>query len=210
LAGPLPTPRSLSRAVSRGSGVLREARGRWAEPPCPVLPGGPRRITIPDPAGLPTWRSVRLTLPKVVEGRTPKMSTSHRERKLVGPWRTVHALIWLVGLAILAWTNGWWPGILLLIGLSIILEAFLKRYAPHAFQDSTEVPAQPSEQVSRPIAQPPDLSVPPAPEWTGRNEWLPSTCPKCGAPTRGSEVRWSGPSSAECPYCGTNLPLKRT
>jgi hypothetical protein len=138
------------------------------------------------------------------------MSTSHGEKKLVGPWRAVHALIWLVGLAILAWTNGWWPGILLLIGLSIIFETFLKWFAPHAYQDATEVPPQPSEQVSTSTAQPSVLSVPPAPEWTGRDDWLPSTCPKCGAPTRASQVRWSGPSSAACPYCGINLPLQRT
>jgi len=138
------------------------------------------------------------------------MDTSHREKKLLGPWRAVHALIWLVGLAILAWTDGWWPGILLLIGLSISLEAFLKRYAPHALEEADEPLVQPSVQGSRRMAQPPVNSVSPAPELPGRDEWLPRSCPKCGGPTRGSEVRWTGPTSADCPFCGTNLPLKRT
>ena len=138
------------------------------------------------------------------------MDTSPREKKLLGPWRAVHALIWLVGLAILAWTDGWWPGILLLIGLSISLEAFLKRYAPHALEEADEPLVQPSVQGSRRMAQPPVISVSPAPELPGRDEWLPISCPKCGGPTRGSEVRWTGPTSADCPFCGTNLPLKRT
>jgi hypothetical protein len=138
------------------------------------------------------------------------MSSLRREKKLVGPWRSAHALIWLIGLAILAWTDGWWPGILLLIGLSLVLEAALRRHAPQAFQEVAQTPEDSDEDeapLPPPPAAPPVLTVP---EKVGKDEWLPTTCPKCGGPTRGSEVRWTGPSSADCPFCGTNLPLKRT
>ena len=39
---------------------------------------------------------------------------------------------------------------------------------------------------------------------------LPATCPSCGGPTRGHEVKWTGPQSADCPYCGINLPMKKS
>ena len=32
---------------------------------------------------------------------------------------------------------------------------------------------------------------------------LPPKCPQCGGPIRESEAMWLGPSSAECPYCGS-------
>jgi tetratricopeptide (TPR) repeat protein len=32
---------------------------------------------------------------------------------------------------------------------------------------------------------------------------LPGKCQQCGGPVRETEVTWVGPSSAECPYCGS-------
>jgi tetratricopeptide (TPR) repeat protein len=32
---------------------------------------------------------------------------------------------------------------------------------------------------------------------------LPAKCSQCGGPIRESEATWVGPSSAECPYCGS-------
>ncbi len=39
-------------------------------------------------------------------------------------------------------------------------------------------------------------------------ELLPSTCPSCGGPISGSQVKWTGPQSADCPSCGVNLPMR--
>jgi hypothetical protein len=117
--------------------------------------------------------------------------------QLVGPWRSVHAAVWLIGLAILFLTNWIWPGILILVGLSLLIEAVLMQVAPQAFEDrdttvdTTAAPAAPAAS--------------PTPEH--RAELLPSNCPKCGGPTDGSNVTWTGPQSASCPYCGTNLPM---
>jgi hypothetical protein len=38
-----------------------------------------------------------------------------------------------------------------------------------------------------------------------RAEWLPSICPTCGAPVSISTVHWTGPATADCPYCKANL-----
>ncbi len=130
------------------------------------------------------------------------MSDSQQKRKLIGPWRNLHAAVWVIGLAILASRDWWWPGILVLLAISLVLEAALMRYAPHAFEttDPASPPAPPAATSTPPSA------VRPAAE--PRFELLPSVCPKCGGPIRGQEVRWTGLQSADCPYCGANLPMK--
>ena len=101
--------------------------------------------------------------------------------KLTGPWRTIHGAIWMIGLAILLWQGWIWPGILILIALSGVLEAVIQMAVPDAV----------------------------APEYREhRTELLPHSCPKCNAPISGDDVRWTGPQSADCPYCGANLPMK--
>jgi len=42
-----------------------------------------------------------------------------------------------------------------------------------------------------------------------RIDLLPVTCPQCGGPIRSDEVKWMGKQSAACPYCGSNLPMKK-
>jgi len=106
--------------------------------------------------------------------------------------------VWLIGLAILAWRGWWWPGILVLVALSMVLEALLMLYAPQAFEPPASQP--PSAEPLAPAA-PPVVDHP--------FERLPSTCAKCGGPIRGHEVKWTGPSSADCPYCGANLELAK-
>lgn len=41
-----------------------------------------------------------------------------------------------------------------------------------------------------------------------RLELLPANCPNCGAPLHGNDVKWTGAQSADCPYCGMNLPMR--
>jgi hypothetical protein len=128
------------------------------------------------------------------------MSRRERRNKLVGPWRNIHGAIWLIGLAILALTKWWWPGILVLVALSMIIEAILMQSAPQAFE-TEESAVSPSPAPS-----------PPAPASAveeHRLELLPSICPKCGGPIRGHEVKWTGVQSADCPYCGANLPMEK-
>ena len=136
------------------------------------------------------------------------MSDHEQKPKLVGPWRNLHAAVWLIGLAILAWQGWWWPGILVLVAISLIIEAVLMRYAPQAFA-KPETPPQRLPPVPPAPAAPAPAA--PAPQVTEHSyERLPSTCAKCGGPIRGHEVKWTGPQSADCPYCGANIQLERT
>jgi hypothetical protein len=121
------------------------------------------------------------------------MNRRERRTRLTGSWRALHGAVWLIGLAILFLTGWLWPGILMLVALSLVIEALLRQFAPHAFEE--ESPAG---------APPPAPSVP-----EHRLDLLPSNCPKCGGPIRGHEVKWTGPQSADCPYCGANLPMAK-
>ena len=50
--------------------------------------------------------------------------------------------------------------------------------------------------------------APGAPRGEHRLELLPATCPTCGAPLHGKDVKWTGAQSADCPSCGANLPMR--
>jgi hypothetical protein len=127
------------------------------------------------------------------------MNKQQSKQELVGPWRSIHAAVWLIGLAVLFYTGQWWPGILVLIAISGIVEAMIRRYAPSAVEE---------KQAMEPAAAPAVAPAAPAPQ-EHRLELLPSICPGCGGPIRGHEVKWTGPQSADCPYCGVNLPMKK-
>lgn len=136
------------------------------------------------------------------------MSKNEPKKKLKGPWRDLHGAIWLIGLAILFWRGWIWPGILILIALSTILEIVIMRMVPDSYE--VETPVTPA---------PPAAPVPPTPPQAStvtvetpaihHPEKLPTNCPKCGAPTRGHEVKWTGPNSADCSFCGANLPMTK-
>jgi hypothetical protein len=140
------------------------------------------------------------------------MNKKEAKKKLVGPWRGLHAAIWLVGLYILLSTNNIFPGILVLIAISALYEALLARYAPHAFEE--EIPTI-SEAPNE--AEPAPVQTINSGGWASasptvqeqRIEFLPHICPNCNAPIRGNTVKWTGPQSADCPYCGTNLPMRK-
>ncbi len=131
------------------------------------------------------------------------MSRHEQKAKLTGPWRSIHGAIWLIGLVIMI-QQGWiWPGILFLFAFSAIFEAVLAMVVPQAVE-KTEPPVFPSPV---PAPTPPPAPMPETPEH--RFELLPSVCPKCGGPIRSHEVQWTGPQSANCPYCGSNLPMEK-
>ena len=125
------------------------------------------------------------------------------ERKLKGPWKSVHTAIWLVGLAILALNDWWWPGILFLVALSMISQAIIQMMAPKA----SELVEQTNEERIAGEVIDSSLSNAESHKAAYSNHRLPTECPKCGAPIRGVDIRWTGPDSANCPYCGANLPL---
>lgn len=122
------------------------------------------------------------------------------EKVLVGPWRNVHAAIWLIGLAVLAWQDWWWPGILVLIALSMIAEAVI-RQIPGAAAPKEEVVEPDSEE---PPAAEPAQTPPQEPDPTK----LPEKCQECGAPVSAGKVEWTSATTASCAYCGASLRMR--
>jgi hypothetical protein len=119
------------------------------------------------------------------------------------PWRPFGGLFWLLLFAFFILGGRWWPGILILIGLSILFGSL--------FRDSSTEP--PQEQTAPPVtvtAPVPAVTVSAVPvEPFHRADLLPADCPHCGGPVRVQEVRWTGKQSAACAYCGSNLPMKK-
>ena len=134
------------------------------------------------------------------------MSNREPKKKLVGPWRSLHVVIWLVGLYILFSRGQIFPGILVLMVISAIYEGLLQHFAPRAFEEPAQVEAPKPAGTTR--VEPASVMVPNPPQ-EHRIELLPQVCPSCNAPIRGHEVKWTGVQSANCPYCGTNLPMSK-
>ncbi len=135
------------------------------------------------------------------------MSDKKTKRELVGVWQVFHIILWAGGLYYLFTRGQFFPGILVLFALSAIYEALLRRYVPTAYKEQVgEVPATQGGtfQAQAPANSPPPTSL------EHRLELLPQSCPNCNGPIRGHEVKWTGPQSADCPYCGTNLPMAKT
>lgn len=104
------------------------------------------------------------------------------DQELPFHWQQVQTAIWLIGLAILFWRGWWWPGILLLTAISGLSQGLM-----HWYVDRQEA----EQQVQAAAAT--------------RKDWLPAKCPNCGGPLSVDTVKWTGPSSADCPYCSSNL-----
>jgi hypothetical protein len=111
---------------------------------------------------------------------------NREEDDLPAPWQRIQGAIWLLGLALIAWQSWWWPGILVLVAISGLVQAGIQMYLSNRNKTREEV----SE--AKNVAK-------------ERAEWLPSICPTCGAPLSVSTVHWTGPATADCPYCKANL-----
>ena len=112
--------------------------------------------------------------------------------------------IWMIGLAVLFFSGHWWPGILVLIGISMVFSALMRSSQP---QDD---PSQPLPMPSSAPVFIPNPSPAPAPvSYAPHPDVLPGSCPRCGAPVRVNEVKWNGTHSAACSYCGSTLSMTR-
>jgi hypothetical protein len=134
------------------------------------------------------------------------MITKKPKRELVGIWQIFHLIIWLGGLYYLFSRGNIFPGILVLILISAIYEALLQRFVPRAYKEQPQTEA--ASPMGDVISKPGSIAAPASPP-EHRIELLPQVCPSCNGPIRGHEVKWTGPQSADCPYCGTNLPMSK-
>jgi len=101
------------------------------------------------------------------------------EEELPVPWKHIQAAVWLLGLAIIAWQDWWWPGILVVLAISGLVQGGLQLYVARKKEE---------KQLTH-----------------ERSIWLPSLCPNCGGPISVSTVQWTGPETADCPYCKANI-----
>lgn len=131
--------------------------------------------------------------------------------------KDVIAGIWLIGLGILFLFNFFWPGILILAGLSMIVTAMLppdRREMPPAAPPAADV----IDVQARPEPQPAPASEEPLPpalaegaDLIYRRSLLPEACPACGGPVKqnAEKVVWLDADTAECPFCTAKIPIKR-
>ena len=101
------------------------------------------------------------------------------DQKLPIPWQKVQGAIWLVGIAVLAWQDWWWPGILILVAISSVYQAVAHSYVRRAEEEKEVLKT--------------------------RETHLPETCPSCGSPVSISTVTWVSDTTATCPYCSSNI-----
>jgi hypothetical protein len=111
------------------------------------------------------------------------------EPNLRGLYAAVQSAIWLIGLAILFWTGWWFPGILVLVAISGVTQALLASIASREQQKAAEQAALAASARSAAMAVPPN-------------------CPTCGAAISAGSVTWTGPTTAQCPYCKAAIPLR--
>jgi len=111
--------------------------------------------------------------PPKIKGNRPA------QEELPPPWQRIQGAIWLLGLAILAWQGWWFPGILVLIAISGLVQGGIQLYLARKSEEK-----ELAEQRAR---------------------WLPSLCPSCGGPLSVATVQWTGPNTVDCPYCTANL-----
>lgn len=110
-------------------------------------------------------------------------------------WKQVQSAVWLIGLAILAWQDWWWPGILVLVAISGLTQALVSRQVDQEVE-AAELKARDQARQESEAAQ-----------RIKATSLLPNVCPSCGAPATPENVHWRGPAKASCSFCGASLPL---
>ena len=122
--------------------------------------------------------------------------------------RNIQAAIWLIGIGVLALSNQWWPGILVLVGISMVVGAFstrCQRFNPSPPPVAPDWQSTPAEMPDNPAPEPMPVAAP-VPEQPVYNlNWLPNTCPQCGAPLNVKGVQALDDRTAVCPFCSSKI-----
>lgn len=124
---------------------------------------------------------------------------------------SIYVGLWLIGLGVLFLTDLFWPGILILVGLSMLVSVLFPAERENIqAAEAKDRRSQPRSDAAEPI--PPALGEDaplPASAPAHSLDLLPDECPLCGGPVLEQPDRlvWSGVDHAQCPYCRTVLPL---
>ena len=120
--------------------------------------------------------------------------------------RNIQGAIWLIGIGILLFTGHWWPGIIILVGISMVVGALTRssRYEPQL--------APPPDSPPQPEMPMPPAPAPAAVSPAARTDrpfydlaWLPAHCPSCGGPLNVKGVEVLDSRTVLCPFCGTKI-----
>ena len=136
--------------------------------------------------------------------------------------KNVQSGVWLIGLGILFLLDAFWPGILILIGLSLLIQSLMpeeeEQPAPELnkeikpdFPDEPEENTSPDEIVSTDKGTP-DLVPPPLdgnPLQILASD-LPKECPACGGPVaeNAQAVKSVGDGVVLCPFCDARIMME--
>jgi hypothetical protein len=131
--------------------------------------------------------------------------------------RDVIAGIWLIGLGLLFLFDFFWPGILILAGLSMIITALMppvrRDMPPTAPPEATVIDVQPRpEPQSAPAMEEPlPAALAEQADLVYRQSLLPETCPACGGPVKQNAGRivWHDADTAACPFCAQKIKINR-
>lgn len=142
--------------------------------------------------------------------------------------KNINAAIWLIGLGILFLVHYVWPGILILIGLTMIVNAMVKdetpvvppptiQRPPANVVEGVEVAPKTDKPVEAVPYEPPEAGGEPLPavlapegERLFLSSKLPEACPACDAPLRANaeKLKWNPDNSVECMFCGYRLTIQ--
>ena len=121
------------------------------------------------------------------------------------PFRFFGGFFWFFLFAMFFMGGRWLPGILVLIILAAVFGSLFRGVSQSWNQD------QPPMNIPTPTQTHPAPTVITVPaEPAHRADLLPVNCAQCGGPIRAGEVRWTGKQSAACPYCGSDLLMKKS
>ena len=107
-----------------------------------------------------------------------KNQSKKDEDELPLPWQRIQGAVWLIGLAIIALKGWWWPGILVVIAISGLVQGAVQLYLSRQ-EDAKQMLVRQGELEQERLA------------------WLPDVCPNCGGPISAATVRWTGPNTAD-------------
>lgn len=135
-----------------------------------------------------------------------------REIRARSGYRSIRTAIWLIGVGVLALADWWWPGIIFLIGISMLVSVVLPSsensqdegpHTPHTDRKLANQGVDKQENRDEII----DIFNQSLATLEVNGNWLPSRCPACGAPIEAGTAFWKEHlhQRAICLYCDTHL-----
>jgi len=121
-------------------------------------------------------------------------------------FQMIYGALWMAGIAVLAITGWWWPGIMVVVAITSAAQAIYGARSQRSHVVVTPAPAIPPAPVRIVGAAEaaPRAAARPAVNAAAR---MPTQCRSCGAGLGHDLVLWRGERAAVCAYCNTPVPL---